>query len=35
MYNNGSEWLSETKEIKNPYMSPSMPGCGKVEEVLQ
>ena len=35
MYNNGSEWLSESKEIKNPYMSPKMPTCGKVEEVLQ
>ena len=35
MYNNGSEWLSESKEIKNPYMGPKMPGCGKVEEVLQ
>jgi hypothetical protein len=35
MYNNGSEWLSETKEIKNPYMSPSMPTCGRVEEILQ
>jgi hypothetical protein len=35
MYNNGSEWLSETKEIKNPYMSPGMPTCGRVEEILQ
>ena len=35
MFNNGSEWLSESKEIKNPYMSPQMPTCGKVEEVLQ
>ena len=35
MFNNGSEWLSESKEIKNPYMSPKMPTCGKLEEVLQ
>jgi len=35
MFNNGSEWLSESKEIKNPYMSPKMPTCGKVQEVLQ
>lgn len=35
MYNNGSEWLSESKEIKNPYMSPKMPACGKLKEVLQ
>ncbi len=37
MYNDnkGALWLSETKEIKNPYMGSSMPKCGKVMEKIQ
>ncbi|NII26339.1 DUF3347 domain-containing protein [Pseudoflavitalea sp. X16] len=37
MYNNnkGAMWLSETMEIKNPYMGSKMPKCGKVEEKIQ
>ena len=35
MYNNGSMWLSETKEIRNPYYGSKMPTCGSVEEMFQ
>ncbi len=37
MYNNkkGAFWLSETKEIKNPYLGKSMPTCGSVKEELK
>ncbi len=37
MYDNnkGASWLSETKEISNPYMGAKMPGCGSVKEVIQ
>ena len=37
MYNDnkGAMWLSETVEIKNPYMGSKMPKCGKVEEKIQ
>ena len=37
MYNNkkGAIWLSETKEIKNPYLGKSMPTCGSVKEELK
>ncbi len=37
MYNNnkGALWLSETVEIKNPYMGSKMLKCGKVEEKIQ
>lgn len=37
MYNDnkGAMWLSETVEIKNPYMGGKMPKCGKVEEKIQ
>lgn len=36
MYNDnkGANWLSETKEIKNPYYGKSMLTCGEVKEVL-
>lgn len=36
MYNEkkGANWLSETKEIKNPYMGTSMATCGSVKEQL-
>ncbi len=37
MYNNnkGAYWLSETKEIKNPYYGKDMATCGEVQETLQ
>jgi hypothetical protein len=28
-------WLSETKEIKNPYLGQKMPDCGTVEEEIK
>jgi hypothetical protein len=33
--NKGAMWLSETKEIKNPYYGDEMLACGKVEEKIQ
>ncbi|GAC1314039.1 MAG: DUF3347 domain-containing protein [Mucilaginibacter sp.] len=37
MYNNkkGADWLSETKDIKNPYMGAAMSTCGAVKEELK
>lgn len=37
MYNNkkGAIWLSETKEIKNPYLGKKMPTCGTVKEEMK
>lgn len=37
MYNNskGAYWLSETKEIKNPYLGKAMPTCGSVKEEIK
>ena len=37
MYNEkkGAMWLSEMKEVKNPYLGTQMPGCGTVEEVIK
>ena len=37
MYNNnkGADWISETKEIKNPYLGKSMPGCGSIREEIK
>ncbi|MFZ0281149.1 MAG: DUF3347 domain-containing protein [Bacteroidales bacterium] len=36
MYNNGKGafWLSESKEIKNPYFGSEMPTCGVVKEIV-
>ena len=36
MYNDnkGANWLSEVKEIKNPYLGKKMPDCGTVKEEL-
>lgn len=36
MYNNnkGANWLSETKEVKNPYLGQAMLTCGTVKEEL-
>ncbi len=33
--NKGADWLSETKEIKNPYLGTKMPTCGSVKEELK
>ena len=37
MYNNnkGGSWLSETKDIKNPYFGSGMLTCGSVKEELK
>jgi hypothetical protein len=37
MYNDGkgATWLSEIKEIKNPYLGKKMPTCGSVKEELK
>lgn len=37
MYNEGKGaiWLSELKEIKNPYLGKKMPTCGTVKEELK
>lgn len=36
MYNNkkGGIWLSETKDIKNPYLGKQMPECGQMQEEI-
>jgi Protein of unknown function (DUF3347) len=33
--NQGAMWISETKEISNPYFGDKMLTCGRVEEVIQ
>jgi hypothetical protein len=37
MYNDnkGAMWLSEVKEIKNPYLGKKMPTCGTMKEELK
>lgn len=37
MYNNkkGAFWISETKEIKNPYLGKAMSTCGTVKEEMK
>lgn len=37
MYDNkkGAIWLSETKEIRNPYFGKKMLSCGKIEEEIK
>lgn len=37
MYNDnkGAYWISETKEIKNPYLGKEMPSCGEVKEEIK
>ena len=37
MYNDnkGANWLSEVKEIKNPYLGKKMPDCGEVKEEIK
>lgn len=34
-HNKGANWISETKEIKNPYLGRKMPRCGSVKEELK
>jgi hypothetical protein len=33
--NKGAMWLSETKEIKNPYLGKDMLTCGTMQEIIQ
>ena len=33
--NQGALWVSETKEIRNPYFGAAMPTCGSVEEEIR
>ncbi len=33
--NDGAYWISESKEIKNPYFGDAMLGCGEIRETLQ
>jgi Cu(I)/Ag(I) efflux system membrane fusion protein len=33
--NAGAYWLSDTKEIRNPYLGNEMLTCGKVKETIQ
>ena len=33
--NKGAMWLSEMKEVRNPYFGTEMPTCGSVEEVIR
>lgn len=37
MFNDGkgADWVSETKEIKNPYYGKSMPTCGSLKEEIK
>jgi hypothetical protein len=37
MYNDGkgAYWISERKEIKNPYLGKAMPACGTVKEEIK
>jgi len=37
MYNDGkgATWVSETKEIKNPYLGQKMPTCGSIKEEIK
>ena len=37
MYNEGkgANWLSEVKEIKNPYLGKKMPDCGTITEEIK
>ncbi len=36
MYNHGkgANWVSETKQVQNPYLGKSMPDCGTLKEEL-
>lgn len=32
--NKGAYWLSQLKEIQNPYMGQKMPNCGEIKKIL-
>lgn len=32
--NKGAYWLSQTKEIKNPYLGKKMPKCGELKKEI-
>jgi Cu(I)/Ag(I) efflux system membrane fusion protein len=32
--NNGADWLSQEKEIRNPYFGESMLKCGEVKKEI-
>ncbi len=34
-HNQGAYWLSQYKEIRNPYFGSKMPTCGSIKEVIQ
>ncbi len=34
-HNKGAFWISETKEISNPYLGKAMPTCGTVKEEIK
>ncbi len=31
----GATWISEVKEIKNPYLGSKMPNCGSIKETIK
>jgi ribosomal protein S15P/S13E len=31
----GGSWLSETRELKNPYLGKKMPACGEIKEAIK
>ena len=35
MYEEGSVWISESKEIKNPYYGAQMLTCGRIKETIE
>ncbi len=35
MYEGGAVWISESKEIKNPYYGAQMLTCGKIKETIE
>ena len=35
MYEGGSIWLSETKDIKNPFYGAQMVTCGRIKETIK
>ncbi|WP_333876039.1 DUF3347 domain-containing protein [Flavobacterium sp.] len=35
MYEGGSVWISESKDIKNPYYGAQMLTCGKIKETFE
>jgi Cu(I)/Ag(I) efflux system membrane fusion protein len=33
--NKGADWVSTSKEVKNPYYGQSMPTCGEVTKEIK